>query len=260
MTVSNGKCLRIFCTAIFAAIFVMLLGGINASADVYFSDEAGLYSEEDKSMILERMESCSDETGWNIGIATTLYGTGSQSGASRLADSYYEKAFGANSSGALYLCDIDYRYVTVYGSANDYIYGSRLNRMLDKINDYYMDYDDLNAALAFISAVESAAKGGSSYYGSLNSEYIFPAVICALLAAVICIIVVFTRYRKYEKVSAVSYIRDGSVNITGRSDRFVREYLIRTDNGPNGGRGGHGGGYHGGGGGHHGGGGRGGRR
>jgi uncharacterized membrane protein YgcG len=89
----------------------------------------------------------------------------------------------------------------------------------------------------------------------INLEIAFAFALMGLIGGIITFAIIWERYKKHAKVSAVHYLDKNTVNIYSRSDRFVREYTTRTvhsdsSSGGGGGRGGrsHGGGSHGGGG------------
>jgi hypothetical protein len=88
----------------------------------------------------------------------------------------------------------------------------------------------------------------------INLEIAFAFALMGLIGGIITFAIIWERYKKHAKVSAVHYLDKNTVNIYSRSDRFVREYTTRTvhsdDSSGGGGHGGrsHGGGSHGGGG------------
>jgi uncharacterized membrane protein YgcG len=98
---------------------------------------------------------------------------------------------------------------------------------------------------------------GSVGSGDLDAFFnvILTVFIIAVVATGIAAGTVWSAYHKHAKISAVAYLKQDSVNIYNRSDRFVREYTTRTprSNGSSGGGGGGGRSFHSGGG-HHGGG------
>jgi uncharacterized membrane protein YgcG len=89
-------------------------------------------------------------------------------------------------------------------------------------------------------------------FSHINLDTLFAFGVLALIGGIVTFVVIWQRYKKHAKVSAVHYLDKNSVNIYNRSDRFVREFTTRTvhsDSSSSGGGGrSHGGGHHGGGG------------
>ena len=222
------------------------------SGSVGIDDQAGLYSTYEIEKLEARQQEVSDYTGWNIAVVTTDIGLGEGgSNAIAFAEDYYDKTFGASSTGLLYLIDIDYRHICIAGNADYYYFNDyRVNKMIDECNDRYMDYDDVGNLNAFYDNIEKYYDAG--YF--TEKHFSFPvALIVGLIAAGIGIAIVFSRYKFHHKPSANTYLNKGTVNFYRRNDRFVREFTTRTkiessSGGSSGSSGSSGGGSHGGGG------------
>lgn len=248
--------------AVMAAVTVSVSAFAYESGSVGIDDQAHLYTDEQIAMLEERQREVAELTGWNIAVVTTDVGFGIDGyNAIEYAEKYYDDTFGYTSSGLLYLIDIDYRHICISGDADYYYFNDkRVNAMIDACNDKYMDYDDVGNLMTFYDYVEKNYQLGPFSNGKAYGVSIFSfpaAALCGIIAAVIGVVIVRSRYKFHPKPSTNQYLDGRSVNFYRREDRFVREFTTRTNISSSSG----GGRSHGSSGGHsHGGGGRGGRR
>lgn len=246
---------RLTAAVFIAAAAVLFLFSPCVSAEILFMDNADLYNTGEEALLRQKMTEFTEETGWNIGIVTATNDFYSESSAGTAAEKYYDDAFGADSSGVLYLCDVGYRYIVIAGDARKYIVGPRFSKMLESVNDKYMDYDDMGSADKFISFSEKYYRQGEgSFY--IGGENIALALVLFAASVIIIFFIIKHSYSKYPAPSASLYIDNKTVDIYRRMDTFLRQFVTRTSNSSSGG--GHGGGGFSGG--HHGGGGAGGHR
>lgn len=256
------KFAAVLAAAFMAAVLLSLNVFAYESGSVGIDDQAHLYSAEDKAMLEERQREVAELTGWNIAVVTTDVGFGTDGyNAIEYAEKYYDDTFGYTSSGLLYLIDIDYRHICISGEADyQYFNDKRVKAMVKACNDKYMDYDDVGNLMTFYDYVEQNYKLGPFSNGKAYgvSVFSFPvAAIFGIIAAVIGVVSVRSKYKFHPKPSTNQYLDGRSVSFYRREDRFVREFTTRTNISSSSG----GGGGHGSSGGHsHGGGGAGGRR
>lgn len=219
-----------------AVIAALLLCSTAALADAYIDDGAELYSDSDEEYLLNLMELCSEETGWNIGIVTDEYGYYSESAVRQAAEHIYDNRFGADSSGLLFLCDVEWRYIVVAGEAELYINADRLDIMLDNIEEYYMDYEDLYAAYSYINYIDKYYNEGPQTEPSASSfvslrfflnAATFPLII-GIAVSVIVFLSIAKKYSTYISHSARSYTRSGDIVFNLRTDSFLREHTTKT--------------------------------
>lgn len=246
-----------------ALILGALLGGLALPSEIsavspsnmIMDDQAGLFSDSEREALIKRQSELAAETGWNIAVVTTDAGFGTDGyDAIEYAENYYDDSFGYSSSGLLYLIDLDYRHIVVAGEAESYFDDKRLDDILDRTEEHYFNYDDVNTVGAFYERV-------GHYYnrGKFIPLDLTTGLIGGLIAAAIGVIAVLSRYKFHRVTTAHIYLDRSRTNFYRRSDRFIREFTTRTKISSDTG-GSSGGGHSSSGGRRHGGGGRGGRR
>ncbi len=240
----------------FAAVFCVTINADAYSAGI--NDMAGIYSESEIASLEARQKQVAEHTGWNIAVVTTDTGFGTDGyNAIEYAEAYYDELFGYDSSGLLYLIDVDYRHICISGDADyKYFNNARVNKMVNDCNDLYMDYDDVGNLNMFYHYIEKYYDDGP--FTAMDS-FNFPlAFIFGAIAAVIGVVVVISAYKFHYKPTANNYLDGRRINFYRRNDMYIREYTTRTRVSSSSGGGGR---SHGSSGGHsHGGGGAGGRR
>ncbi|MCM1329306.1 MAG: TPM domain-containing protein [Ruminococcus sp.] len=262
---------------------VMFLAIPSSAAKSVIDDMAGLYSSSELAELEEKQQAVSDKTGWNIAVVTTNVGFGEDGAeAMRYAEDYYDMAFGSTSSSVVYLIDLDYRHFAMDGDLLNYFNTSRLDRLIDKCEEEYFDYDDVGNLETFYYYLEyyydqgtvqrdpNIGVKGEGFVPDDNRDsedeavalvMFLSGIIAGIAAAAIGIGIVLSRYKFHHAPTANCYLNSNTINMYRRQDRFVREYTTRTRiDSDSGGGGGHSGGGHSHGGSHHGGGGHGGRR
>jgi uncharacterized membrane protein YgcG len=139
----------------------------------------------------------------------------------------------------------------------DTIYGGVVVNEISNtpVEDYSSDYTDYEYTIFdeigfFFNGIAYAIED-FFYFDHINLDTLVVFAVFGLVGGIITFSVIWNRYKKHAKVSAVHYLDKNSVNIYTRSDRFVREFTTRTvheSSSSSGGGGSHGGGHHGGGG------------
>jgi uncharacterized membrane protein YgcG len=249
-----------FTAAIFAVMFALTLSlTVSAATDIsriFLLDAANFLTDSEETRLADEMVEFSNYTGWNVGIVTTAHDL-SDNAAIMISEDYYDNAFGINTDGVLLLMDsANGNYVLHVVAANSVrasISTKDAQNITDHIKTSFEKYDEYQTASLFLDYCKLYHDGGSlpKTSSSLNIELALVFFAFAVAAAIITGSVIWQRYNKHPKISAVAYLNQNTVNIYTRSDRFVREYTTRTrrSNSTGGGGGGHhGGGHHGGGG------------
>lgn len=202
----------------------------------------------------------------------------------RAADEFYIRGdFGldAEGSGALYYIDMYNRYHYLYtrGEMIDYLTGARIDAAIDGGKSLLAQGDYVGAALEMMERVrgylESGIPEGQYRYDILTGERLtarhkaltaMEMLVCAavgLAAGAALVIVVRRRYQLKGSTYSYSFRENCEVEITGRTDDYLRTTTTQArkpDPPRSSGGGGHGGGsgvhsssgggHHGGGGGH----------
>lgn len=253
------KLFSILLTSVIAVMCLSFGASAYQSGSVGIDDQAGLYSSEQITQLEKRQQEVAEHTGWNIAVVTSNTEFRDLDAAIDYAEAYYDKTFGIDSSGILYLVNIDHRHVCISGDADYYYFNdSRVNRMLDDCERCYMDYDDVGNLETFYNYVEKYYDAGpfesanEPYYSSSKKFNVLLAMIAGLIAAGIAILIVYNRYKFHYAPSANHYLNNDKVRFYNRQDRFIREFTTRTridSGGSSGGRshGSSGGHHHGGG-------------
>lgn len=268
-----------YAVSLTVAVVSCLFLGINCfAAKIVFEDNADLYTDEQEQQLMSEQQELCDYTGWNIAVITTNIDFPTDGyDAVEYAESRYKELFGSyEADGILYLIDLGYRHFAIGGEPDLYYFNDyRVNKMLDRCEDKYYDYDDMGNVREYFNCVRKYYDDGAftnsgsypvsdgNYSGSANyplSEVLMMSCVAGLIAAGIGVAVVLTRYKFHSKTNAACYIRSGGVDMYESSDIFIRESVTKTKN-ESGSGGGGGGSHHGSSGGHSmGGGGRGGHR
>lgn len=225
-----------------------------ATAKAVILDTAGFIPDSQEPDLLTAMQAVADETGWNIGVVSTALDVSNYDGIEN-ADDYYDEFFGVNSSGILYYMDSAnhnyFLHFAVEGNARDVITDAYVDRISDAVVYEFEDYREADSVYTFLEMVTTRYRdptGSLSSYSSSSFdvdaafETLGFLVVVALIATGIAAITVWNRYHKHAKINAAAYLKQGSINIYNRSDRFIRQYTTRTrrsDNSSGGSHGGH---------------------
>lgn len=231
----------LFAAAIFAAVPV---SAYSAGID----DRAGLYTSSQLETLEARQAEVSELTGWNIAVVTTNVGFGLDGvAACDYAEQYCYDTFGSDPDSIVYLIDLDYRWISMDGDVLNYFNTSRFDKMMDKCEALYQDYDDVGNLETFYYYLEYyhgkgtveydpniGAKGDDfedaiEYYDDYDFGFNFGAMfLIGGIAAVIGIVIVVSRYKFHHVPSANCYLNSNTIDMYRSNDVFVREYTTRT--------------------------------
>lgn len=268
-------------TAIITAFAASVICGISASAASVNIWNDDILSAEEEQAVVSYADDVSAETGWNIDIYVTDGIDVYEDELYRYCIDSFERDFGYDADGVLFLCDTDYTYLITSGRATDYISINECEYVARSGNDYY-GTDNVKSITTVLDGVRlqyemgiDSGSGGHADHGAYdNSDYnnngvydygaydsggfdltggiVVGIVLAAIIVAVI-LISVHTGYKTYAQPVTNNYLNAGSLRFNRREDKFIRRSVTRVPVGEGGGS--HGGSPHGGGGGHHGGGG-----
>lgn len=209
------------------------------SGTVLLDDKAGLLKGSEPQQLLETLEVDSSNSDCNIVVLTTNQGL-SESAIQSYADNYYRTNVQDKTQSNFCITltvDISSRKVDV-GTYNP---GSKRNlndNAKDELREYVTsDLTDGNYYKAFTKYANKASDMAVSINedGSRNKasfpwvkRIIISLVIGAILAVLICIIIRAQLKSVAMKTNATDYVREGSLNITSQSDRFLYSNVTKT--------------------------------
>lgn len=241
-------------TAIITAFAASVICGISASAASVNIWNDDILSAEEEQAVVSYADDVSAETGWNIDIYVTDGIDVYEDELYRYCIDSFERDFGYDADGVLFLCDTDYTYLIASGRAADYISINESEYVARSGNDYY-GTDNVKSITTVLDGVriqyETGIDSGNSGF-DLTGGIVVGIVLAAIIVAVI-LISVHTGYKTYAQPVTNNYLNAGSLRFNRREDKFIRRSVTRVPVGEGGGS--HGGSPHGGGDGHHGGGG-----
>lgn len=233
----------------FAILFLIFLimpsaGCLALSAGI--DDRAGIYTDSELSELEQRQKEVADLTGWNIAVITTDTGFGTDgTAACDFAEKYYDDTFGADSSSAVYLIDLDYRWIAMDGDILDYFDSKRFNAMMDSCERCYMNYEDVENLNTFYDSLEKYYLEGTvtrdpsigplgdafedaSVYSSDRLEKLLVFFGTGIVISAVVIAVIASGYKTHTAPSANTYLEHSSVDMYIKRDSFIRENTVRT--------------------------------
>lgn len=269
--------------ALLCALLMLLLCAGAAASETRVYDEADLFSADEERLLEEDIARFQEETGMDFVIMTS--DVAHEKEQRQIADEFYIRGrFGLDSegSGALYYIDMYDRYQYLYtrGTMIDYLTGSRIDAAIEDGYSLLGEGDYFGAAQEMMDNVRDYLKRGipeGQYrYDVLTGELLTgrhkaltwtEMAVCAVIALAAGLALTAGIRRSYRlKGNTYDYnFRDNCrMEITGRTDDYVRTTTTQTRKADppssSGGGGGHsggsgvhsscGGGHHGGGGGH----------
>lgn len=242
---------------LFAAVLFLLAGACMVSA-AYGSensdladgktrvfDEAGLFSEAEKSSMEEEIASMRKDMNMDVVIVTTDDAEG-KSAEKYCEDFYINGNFGTGKdySGVIFLIDMDNRelYIAPVGTMNRFLTDKRWNEILDNAYEGALNGDYAASAEAFLAGVRqyyaAGIPGGQynydrdtgkiSIYRSITRLEALAALTVALLAAIGPCIGIMNRYAmKKERKQAGNYLKayrvDCSFRFSANTDNLVNK-------------------------------------
>jgi hypothetical protein len=208
--------------SIIAAVGVAVCLGITAFADVGYTaiyDNGGFFTDSEYGKILDKADEISEDTGWCIMIITEE-GNYSESEARSELKNWYNDDFGSSQKGAAIIMTSETRGGT---GNNDYAIvietfgGASISktRTYDRVEDFFLDYDEYGAANAFLSACSGADSGSSD---GKTSPLVIGIVIVLVVGAFIISAVKRKALRSVGIYDSGSYSRNRNRN-SGSSNR-----------------------------------------
>ncbi len=230
-------------TTLFIVLMMMLPLSVSAetysSGKVLIMDEWNYLSDDEMQRTIEKAQSFSDKTGYNVGFVISD-DIGSKNEV-EYGDDIYDEVFGINTDGVLFLINNDtlYDYIGTSGEAilmyDDY----RLDCTLDDVYDTTVagDYDE--AFSVFINTLTGYYEAGipdsnegfyvdeetSTLERAINyGPFVMIGFVGFLIAGGICYGVIWSSYRFKSAPSARCYVDKNDTVYRDRSDTFIRQY------------------------------------
>jgi hypothetical protein len=209
---------------LFAIVCVFTVSAICAFAEggVFIADSAGFFTDSELDRLYNNANDIIDKNGWCIMIITED-GYYSQSDARSELKQWYADEFGSSQKGAALIMTSE----TGSGSGNnDYAIiietfgGASINKTTtyNRVEDYFLDYDEYGSADAFLSACGGNTSGSSD--GKTSPLVIGIVIVLVIGAVVISIVkrVVLGRLGIYSGSSGGSYNRRSNYRSSSRSN------------------------------------------
>lgn len=234
----------------FAAVLVLLyvllatgFGAYAAAQEQRVYDHAGLFTDEQRSLLEQKITVLRENTGMDAVVVTTDNAGGKS--AMEYADDYYDYngfGTGVDYSGVLFLVDMDNReaYISTCGKMIDYLTDARIEAVLDKAynkltgGDYYAA---ANIALEQIGVYYDSGVPKGQYrqdeYGNITRYRSITAsevIVCALIALAVGIggiVAVYVKYQKPATVYKYPFKQKSALRLTGQEDVFVNRIVTQ---------------------------------
>lgn len=265
-------------TLISLALAVLLLCGLACSAFAtqaqlyYVTDEAGLFTEEERETLENRAETLSEQYSFGIYIVILpdYQDYTFESSIERFAVSFYDEydlGWGSDNAGTMLMLSMEERDYDLDFSGRQGSYAfteAGRDKLLDRVLRYFRKDDFYGGFTEYLDVCEEyllAAQQGSpvgegekssyeSGYGDVRplGEYAVIAAVAGVIVAVLTGICASAPMRSAkEKRDADQYVAHGGLNLRRRSDMFLRRSVSRRPRQTESPRGGgpHGGGSHG---------------
>lgn len=227
----------------------------------YIFDDANLFSSSEIEELNDLFEGLSTLTGWNVAVVTTndIGENKSDYAVTDYADVYYEEKFGRDTDGILYLINNDTKYdwISTSGECISYFTDRRIDDLFDFFWDEMVEGEYSLAMKLFAARVQYYYNAGipygqyteDEYYYDDDGEIVFmgdnfidaaffmiaemlPVFVSLLFIGGTIVLIVYkcilSGYKLKSKVSAIPYIAPGTVDISTKTDVFIREYTTRT--------------------------------
>lgn len=289
MTLTVKKRITLVITAVISFIiifsFINPAGAVSESEKRLF-DDAGVFNEEEYENLNALLLETEEVTGFYVSLvaADDVGYDKSDAGVVDYADLYYEKYFGIDTDGIIFIINNDtyYDYISTSGICIRYFTDARIDSVHQSIKQYLVNEDYAGAVKKYCERAEYYYGQGipsnqHNIYGDGTVSYAYEdersaeenallgaagGLIISLIIVIVTAVSVKNRYGIKPAKNAVDYLNRSSVRYSQKSDTFIRRYIrkrrIDTENHSGGGGGGSGssvhtssgGGSHGGGGSH----------
>ncbi len=209
------------------------------SGTVLLDDKAGLLKGSEPQQILEELEVDSSKSDCNIAVATTNQGLNANDIVTYSNNYYSNVVQGKTQTSFCILLTVDTQSRNV--DVRTYNPGSKRNLNTDASKQLREDITSDLSKGDYAKAFSKFGKEASDMAVSINEDgsrnkaafpwvkrIIISLVIGVILAVLICIIIKAQLKSVAMKTDATDYVREGSLNITSQSDRFLYSNVTKT--------------------------------
>lgn len=201
-------------------------------------DQASLFTEEQITLLNQLAANLDEKIKGRVYIVTT---TSNDDSEETYADNYLRKKVGNNQNGSVFLIDMGQRgyHVSTSGNMIDYLTDSRLEKMLDSIQENLSAGSYFEAAKSYLEEssayVSDGVPGGHyrvdrdtgkiTYYKVLTP---FEIIIALTVASIISLITFFwikSTYQLKRKTYHYPFREKATVTLADQSDRLTKSFV-----------------------------------
>ena len=210
----------------------------NTAPAVVVADDASLLNEEQEQNLQQLAQSLSDESSWNVIVATCDDAGGET--AQTVCETYFN-TYTAGDDGISCLVDMDNReiYLATAGMAQYYLNDDRVSDILDAAYEKIADGDEARCLEQMVEKSGEAYRAGipdnatiynektgeTTVYRKLTGGEIFGSVFLALITGLAIFGTVKAKYRRKWDTYQYDYHASGSINIKKKEDILVNQTL-----------------------------------
>lgn len=240
----------IFITAIFMMIPVSAASQLLGETTERVYDYAGLLTNDEINNLENKIQTIISN--YNIDVVIVTLNENYSGTPQQYADDFFDYngfGFGEEKDGVLFFIDIYNRetWISTSGSMRYYLTDSRQNYMWNEIIQYLSNDDFYNSSDIFVYYIDyyinegipedahliDTDNGEVTYYYETSGFYIQPeliiiSLIVALFVALSYILVVRNRYKLAGSTYSYDLKKNTKIQITAKSDVYVRTDVVKT--------------------------------
>lgn len=237
----------------FSLIFLLFAFSTTAQCKTYLTDNAGLLTENEKTLLEQKLSENSENLSVDIAVYTenAMTGSDAQSTAENLYDSL-GYGYGENRDGILFYISMDEReyYLDTYGESSNRFGEDGQIYIEEKILEHLGNGEYYDAFMSYADAVDFVLTNTQNddnnnnyysedgeyadYYEQAEDKHPSWLTFVVLLGIPALVAFIMTRVKQGKMKTAVlqntadSYIKNNSVNITKSRDIFLFSTVTKT--------------------------------
>ena len=200
-------------------------------------DEADLLTDEEESLLLDKLQTLTDEYGCEVAVATVESKKGYE--MNFFTDHYFDEngyGLGENYDGILFMVSIRDRkwHITTHGYGRTAFNDDGLAYLKDNVEPLLKDEDFYGAFDTYADLcrdlLEMAANGEPYTEPFPQVKWIFISLGIGLVLAFLCTMGMRSQLKSVRpQDSAVNYVRQGSMSVTRSNDIFLYSTVTKTE-------------------------------
>lgn len=216
-----------------------------AQASGVLTDDAELFTSSEQAQLQSALDDLSAKTGWMAVIYTNYNGYDSDEIFGR-ANRYYADNYGTTTSGVMLTVDMGGRSVDFCpkGGAMEYFSDSRVDTILDDVQDYLTDGEYYSAATVFVDKVsyyfdagipEGEPNENIERYEKEDNPFLYVVkhygiIILAVSLGVAALVVVFVKhsYKRNGQENIYDLRSNSKTSLTNSEDIFINKSVSVT--------------------------------